>query len=88
MIYNKMQRKDIKINVFPIKQSFRFGATMPGIQDYHFLLPLLQNNNVTPTGRWILTLEIMLQFLLKVTLYDLNVCHYLSVCSINSDLSV
>ena len=33
---------------------------MPGIQDYNFLLPLLQNNNVTPTGRWILTLEIML----------------------------
>ena len=23
---------------------------MPGIQDYHFLLPLLQNNNVTPTS--------------------------------------
>jgi len=27
--------------------------------------------------------ELKLQFLLKVTLYDLNVCHYLSVCSIN-----
>ena len=30
--------------------------------------------------------ELNLQFLLKVTLYDLNVCHYLSVCSINWNL--
>ena len=30
--------------------------------------------------------KLKLQFLLKVTLYDLNVCHYLSVCSINWNL--
>ena len=32
--------------------------------------------------------ELKLQFLLKVTLYDLNVCHYLSVCSINWNLPI
>ena len=37
-----------------------FMATMPGIPDNHFFFPLLQYNYITPTSRWVLTLEIML----------------------------
>ena len=29
-----------------------------------------------------------LQFLLKVSQYDLDVCHYISVCSINWNLTI
>ena len=33
---------------------------MEYVGQFHFFFPLLQNNNVTPTSRWVLTLEIML----------------------------
>ena len=73
-------------NLFYSQLKYYFIACSSVIFLFFIFFPLLQNNNVTPTSRWVLTLEIML--FLKVTLYDLNVCHYLSVCSINWNLTV